>query len=96
MRKTDFRPLGPVIDDVFKKLGIDKKMKEIAAKEAWGEVVGPMFANATRKITIYNNVLFVYVSSPAVRHELSLNRRKILHKINEKVGEEIIVDIIIK
>jgi hypothetical protein len=88
--------MGDAMNLAFKHLGIERKMKEIAAKEAWAEIVGTTFAKATSKISIYNNVMFVKVLSPAIRYELMHNRRNITRRINETVGEEIIVDIVVK
>ena len=96
MRRTEFQQLGPVVDELFKKLGFDKKMKEIAAKKAWENVVGKTFANATTKINFYNNTLFVYVGSPAIRYELVNRRALIAERINEVVGERIVYEIVIK
>ena len=96
MRRTNFEPLGLVIDKVFRDLGLEKKMKEIQIKENWKHVVGPLFDKSTKKITIFNHTLFVSVDSAAIRNELMLNKTEIITKLNAIVNQQIIVDMVVR
>jgi hypothetical protein len=63
---------------------------------SWNEVLGNNVARATTKLFIKNRVLFVYLKSPVVRNELMMLKTGIIKSLNEKVGEKIIDDIVIK
>ncbi|MFO7869717.1 MAG: DUF721 domain-containing protein [Bacteroidales bacterium] len=96
MEKSNFKHVGNLFEEFFKQKGFYKKLQEVSAKESWKEIVGPVFSKATQKITIYNNIMYVSINSPAIRHELLLNRNTIKYKINKKIGEDFINEIVIK
>ena len=50
----------------------------------------------TKKITIRSNKIFITIDSAPLRQELSYGREKILKNLNEIIGEEFLVDIIIR
>lgn len=96
MKRSNFQHMGLVLEKVFKDLGFEKKMKELEIKENWKLVVGPVFDKATKKLLIYNKVLYVTVDSSAIRNELIMNRSKIIERLNEIVNQIIIVEMIVK
>jgi predicted nucleic acid-binding Zn ribbon protein len=96
MRRSNFQQMGQVIDDFFKKSGLLQKFKETELKENWNSIVGPLFAKSTKKIAIYNGVLFVTMDSPAIKNEIFLNRTKIIERLNSSVNQQIIHDIVVK
>lgn len=61
--------------------------------EAWPEVAGPVVARYTLNIYIYNQTLFVRLSNPALRSDLSMMRGELVKKLNDVVGEQVITDI---
>lgn len=96
MKKTNFQHLGTAFDDFFQKKGFVKKMQELAIKEAWHEIVGPVFSKSTQNIYINNSHIYITISSPAIRNELILNRNQIKKRINEKINAQVITHITIK
>jgi hypothetical protein len=42
---------------------------------------------------IYNQTLYVRLSSPALRAELSMRRQELTNKLNTYVGSQVIADI---
>jgi predicted nucleic acid-binding Zn ribbon protein len=42
---------------------------------------------------IYNQTLFVRLSNPALRSDLSMMRQELVKKLNAVVGEQVITDI---
>jgi predicted nucleic acid-binding Zn ribbon protein len=61
--------------------------------EAWPQVVGPVIARYTLNTYIYNQTLFVRLSNPALRSDLSMMRTELVKKLNDVAGQQIIVDI---
>jgi len=60
---------------------------------AWDKVVGPGLARYTVNKFIRNQTLFVQLSSPALRSELSMHRRNLIARLNEAVGAFVIAEI---
>ncbi|MCL2073802.1 MAG: DUF721 domain-containing protein [Marinilabiliaceae bacterium] len=69
---------------------------ESLAVKAWGEVLGQSVVRKTSNIYIKDKVLFVTINSSIVRHELFLNKRKIIDSINEYVGSKVVSNIIFR
>lgn len=68
-------------------------MKELDVINAWPELMGPAVANRTKDIRIKNKTLYLTLDSSVMRDELANGKSIIIHRINEKVGFEIINDI---
>ena len=75
---------------------IGRKLKESRIDRQWEELLGKNAASLTRKLVIRNKILYVYVNSPALRNELLMMREKIIERINEEAGEELINKIVLK
>jgi predicted nucleic acid-binding Zn ribbon protein len=95
MKRSNFQTLSQVIDDFFRKNGMEEKIMEERIKDSWNSVVGPIFAKATQQIKISNGVLIVTMKSAAVKHEIFLHRSIIRTKLNEIVEKQFIRDIIV-
>jgi len=96
MKRTNFQNLGQAIDDFFKNSGLEHKIKEIQIKENWKTIVGPVFAKATKRISLFKGVLFVTIDSPSIKHELLLNRTILIQRLNESVKKQIVYEIVIR
>ena len=60
---------------------------------AWPEVMGEMIAGYTQDLFIKNQTLFVHLTNPALRADLSMMRLEIVKKLNDAVGSQVIADI---
>ncbi len=96
MRKKNTQKLDEVIKEYLKALKIDDKLKEVELIRSWDDVVGKTIARSTKKIFINNRRLFVYLNSSVIRNELFMLREGLKKALNDKVGESIIDDIILK
>lgn len=73
--------------------GLETPLLQKRLVDAWPEVAGPSVARFTREVSIYNQVLYVKLSSPVLRTELSMRRQSYIDKLNHVVGARIITDI---
>ena len=64
MRRSNVQSIGEVINELLKEMHIDKKIKETAVINSWGELLGNNISRATTKLFIKNGILFVSLSSP--------------------------------
>jgi predicted nucleic acid-binding Zn ribbon protein len=96
MRRKNTQKLDEVIDAYLKKLDIDGKLKEVKLIRSWEEIVGKLIARKTEKLYIKNRKLFVHLNSSIARNELSMLKDALLEKLNEKAGEKIIDEIILR
>ena len=73
--------------------GLETPLLQKRLVEAWPQVVGPVIARYTLNTYIYNQTLFVRLSNPALRSDLSMMRGELVKKLNDVVGEQVITDI---
>jgi hypothetical protein len=96
MRRSNIQNISDVVSELLKKFNIDHKIKEVRLINSWEEVLGKNVARVTTKIFIKNRILFVYLQSPVVRNELMMLKSGIIKALNDKAGEILIDDIVLK
>jgi predicted nucleic acid-binding Zn ribbon protein len=80
------QPIGRILADVVRDLGLAKKMSEQRAVIEWPEIVGHRVAEHSRAVRVDNGRLLVEVDSPVWSQELTLMKRSILRRINDRIG----------
>ena len=80
------QPIGRILADVIKSLGLAKKLNEQRAVVDWPEIVGRRIAEHSRATRVDGRRLFVEVDSSVWAQELTLMKRTILREINDRVG----------
>lgn len=73
--------------------GLETPLLQKRLIDAWPEVMGETIASYTGDLYIRNQTLFVHLSSPALRMELSMQRQDIVRRLNENVGNQVIADV---
>ncbi len=85
--------IGSTLNMMFKDLGLDKKLDQVRVIELWPELVGENIARIARAERVDDGILYVKVSSMTWRTELLFQKRKILERIDERIGKKVIKDI---
>ena len=91
MRRVE--PIGKILSDVVRNLGIAKKLSEQRAVVEWPEIVGREVAGHARAIRVEGGKLFVEVDSSVWSQELSFMKRNILREINDRIGRKAVDNI---
>jgi len=89
-RQRRVEPIGAVLAEVIKNLGLAKKFSEQRAVADWAEIVGETIAEHSRAIRVDGGRLFVEVDSSVWSQELSFMKRRILSEINRRIGKQTI------
>ncbi len=93
MNRQNALPIGDILVQYLRESGLEKPLMEREVVASWGEVMGPLVAQLTRKIELKDGTLFIRLSSAALKAQLFECRRDIVRKMNEKVGCEIVNDV---
>ena len=96
MKRANAETVGDIINRLLKEENLDIKLNEQRLLNIWPEIVGPVVARYTSRRYIINKVLYVYITSAPLRNEISLHRSNLLKSLNEAIGDNTIVDLIIK
>jgi len=86
-------PIGKILADVLRDLGLSKKLSEQRAVVEWNDIVGRRVAEHARALRVDNGRLFVEVDSSVWSQELTLMKRNILRQINDRIGRTAIDNI---
>ncbi len=93
MFKRNTETLKDILLRNLREQGLETPLKQKRLVEAWSGVVGPVIARYTLNTYIYNQTLYVRLSNPALRSDLSMMRGELVKKLNAVVGEQVITDI---
>ena len=93
MFKRHIESLKDILLRNLREQGLETPLKQKRLVEAWPEIAGPVITRYTLNTYIYNQTLFVRLSNPALRSDLSMMRQELVNKLNAVVGEQVITDI---
>ncbi|MCR5239156.1 MAG: DUF721 domain-containing protein [Prevotella sp.] len=82
-----------VIMKNLREQGLETPLLQKRLIDAWPVVMGEAIAALTGDLYIRNQTLFVHLSNPALRMELSMQRQDIVRRLNEHVGNQVIADV---
>lgn len=93
MFRREVKSIGDLVNGNLRSLGLETPLLQMRLIEAWPIVVGTAIARFTTDLHITNQTLFVKLSVPALRADLSMRRQEFVAKLNEYVGNQVIADI---
>ena len=82
-----------VLLKALREQGLETPLLQKRIVDAWPEVMGEAVGSYTSSAFIRNQTLFVRLTSPALRMELSMQRQDIVRRLNEHVGNQVIADV---
>ena len=92
-----FRRSSKLIKEVLLKAlreqGLETPLLQKRIIDSWPEVMGDAISRYTDNLVIRNQTLFVHLTNPALRMELSMQRQDNVRRLNAHVGSQVIADI---
>lgn len=89
-RENESNAIGDLMKSFIKENNLTKGMQKIKIEEVWAKLMGPGVVSYTDSIQLQNKTLIVRLSSSVLREELSYGKEKIVHMINEEMGEKLV------
>ncbi len=96
MKRSNTKSLGDLLGEYIRQNGIENRLQEVDVVEYWNELLGPVMIRFTRNIRISKGVLYVELTSSVVRAELMMMREDLRNRINQKMGRDIVRQIIFR
>lgn len=94
-KKGNEYSLKEAIDEMLKTYRLDRKLDEMRVVNAWEKVVGEVITRYTTNVRVHDGVLYVTLSSAALKQELLYRRTEIAKLLNAECGGEIIREVIV-
>ena len=91
MKRNNAEQIGELIRHYLRQESLESPLNERRP-----EVLGPTIASYTRELYIKNQVLYVHLTSAALRQELMMGRELLVRNLNRHVGAQVITNIIFR
>lgn len=88
--------LGDALRKFLNQSQLKGSIQAMQIEEVWGQIMGKTVARYTDKIQIHGHTLYVNTTIAPLRQELVYQKDKILQRVNEALGENVIKEVIIK
>ncbi len=96
MIKKNDNTLGELLktftEDKRYKSGLTQKKIETT----WEELMGQWIAKETESIRFDGNTLILRIHSAALRQELHFSKDQVREKLNEKLGEDVVIAVVVR
>lgn len=96
MKRNNAEQIGTLIRNFLRQECLETPLNERRLINAWPVVLGPTIAAYTRDLFIKNQVLYVHLTSAALRQELMMGRELLVRNLNRHVGAQVITNIIFR
>ncbi|MCI1681769.1 MAG: DUF721 domain-containing protein [Bacteroides sp.] len=96
MKRNDAEQIGDIIRNYLRQESLETPLNEQRLINSWKEVLGPAIASYTQELYIRNQILYVHLTSAALRQELMMGRDLLVQNLNRHVGAVVITNIIFR
>lgn len=88
------KQIDELVSQLLRNNGLETPLLQKRLIDAWDEVVANDYITAcTQDKYIVNQTLFIKLSNPVLRHNLTMQRSRLIERLNAKVNAFIITDI---
>ena len=96
MKRNNAEPIGKLIQQFLRQESLESPLNEQRLLDAWPQILGPAIASYTKELYIRNQILYVHLTSAALRQELMMGREVLVRTLNQRVGATVITNIIFR
>ena len=93
MFRRDVKEIKDLVLRNLRQQGLEMPLLQKRLIEAWPVVAGETVSRYTLNAYILNQTLFVRLTSPALRADLTMRRQEFVRLLNEYVGNQVIADV---
>lgn len=95
VRNSEMTPLGQVINEMIDAYHLNRKFDHTQVVNLWPKLMGKTIADRTKGVFMKDHKLFVTVESSALKQELHMNKDRIIHLFREKLGKDVVQEIVL-
>ena len=88
--------LGQALEHFIRKSRMRNDLRSIQVGEVWEKVVGKTISAYTEKVQLVNHTLFITTRVAPLRTELLYQKQRIMERVNEEMGENLVSDVVIQ
>ena len=88
--------IGDAIKGFVNRSKLRNGIRAVQIEEVWAKLMGKTIAKYTDKIEIVNRTLFIRTNAGPLKNELQYQKVQIIERVNEALGETIILEVVIQ
>ena len=88
--------MNQLLREFLKKVPHQTVLKRGMVLHFWPEVVGERISSVSKNLRFEGSKLILNVENEAWRHEIHTNRYSIAKKLNDKVGSQVVKEIVVR
>ncbi|MBO6296857.1 MAG: DUF721 domain-containing protein [Prevotella sp.] len=85
--------VGDILDSFLREEGLETPLLQRRIVREYENIAGAVVARYTAEKYIKNQILYVKITRPALRNDLSMMRSELVRRLNMAVGSYVISDI---
>lgn len=93
MFRRRVKSIDEILGEALRRSGLETPLLQKRIIDAWPKVAGDLIARYTGDRYIRNQTLYIKVSNPALRADLTMRRSDYVSRLNAEVGSMVISDI---
>jgi len=70
-------------------------LQALQIEDVWEKLMGKTIARYTEKISIHGTTLYIHTTVAPLKQELNYQKPKIIQRVNEALGENVIKEVVI-
>ncbi len=82
-----------IVENIIKKIEPEKIFKTEVLNSSWAKAIGEDNLRHAKPVEVKNKVLIVHVDSSSWLHKLTMEKARLLTRLRNDLGEDIIEDI---
>jgi len=96
MKKHNDQKIDEVLKNLVGNYKHKSKLYRNKLETTWESQMGTTISKYTSRISVRNNKLFITIDSAPLKQELSFSKDKIKKLMNEELGENYILEVVIR
>ena len=93
MFRREVKSIGDLLNRYLRTEGFEVPLLQKRVLDSWEKVVGRTVASYSGEKFIKNQTMFVKITNPALRQDLSMMKSQIVKRLNAEVGAMVIADL---
>jgi len=96
MKRENSIKIDKLMELFVRQYGLEEGLSRIRVFVAWDESIGTRYSKVTSTKFFKGGILYCTITSSVARNHLFMNKSKIIADINQKLGKDIVRDIVLK
>jgi hypothetical protein len=88
--------IAEAMQQFLDKSRIKSSIQALQIEDVWEDIMGKTIARYTESIKIINSTLFITTHVAPLKQELVFQKLKIMQRVNEALGKQIIKEIVVQ